>query len=217
MVPVMAKYAGPGPLEQGFADTPRHRDNSDRTHVDAGKEGTMPDAREAVLFEQGTVRVTTERFIVGSEGSYPVGDWVSAKASQHRPVAANWLLGVVILGLGMALVDGVFVLLGAPGANLEDNPQSPSLIYSPAWVGWMFLLAGLAVAAVGAMLAVLVGAIWSRHEVLVYTKWGVQMVVFKSRDREQVEATLKAIRKAIRSRKRISPGSSRRGRSRATR
>ncbi len=165
----------------------------------------MADFDEAVLFEQGTVKITREHFIVANQGSWLLTNFVSAETSRYRPRAWEWMLSVLVIGVFMALFDGVLVLLGVPGTNAEDSPSVPMLIYWPARLGWVLVFAGLGTAAMGAILAALINAIWSRYTVCVDTTAGEWKVIFESRDRKQVDAIVNAINMAVGSRSTIPP------------
>ncbi len=157
----------------------------------------MDDSEEIVLFEQGNVKVTNLRVIIAQQGSYRLADLISAEAGHQSARVADWLWFAILGGILLAVCEGGMFLTGMPSVDEDVDPAAQVLAPLPAKLGWQFVLGGLAIAAIGAVVMMVLNLIWGRSIVRVETTSDESKILFRARDRKLVEGIVKAINQAI--------------------
>lgn len=157
----------------------------------------MYDFEEPVLFERPKVKVTNRHLVIVNQVSYPLSDFVSAEAGHKAPRVADWMWFVILVGILVAVFDGVAVLLRIPSTGEEFDPRTQVLTALPVEYGWQFLLGGFGFAAIGAVIMAVVNLIGGRCIVRVETTSNESKIIYESRNRKEVEGIANAINAAI--------------------
>jgi hypothetical protein len=134
---------------------------------------------ETVYYEQGSIRVTASRFVVGEE-TYPLGQITSVKLEELGPKNGCLVLAAV-LGLG---IGAIFAIAGITQLMTVTDPwASFGTAFLLLVIGGLFLLAARS-------------QNYSTYAVQITTAAGEQQVL-KDRDASKPRAVVDAINEAL--------------------
>ncbi len=140
----------------------------------------MADIDEVVLFEHGKIKITNQRVIVASEGSYALPELDLAETKLLIP-GGGWMMLGILVGCLIALRGG-WVLAGAA---TDPTP------------GGTLLVAGLGIAVTSLTGRELLKQKRGKYVVSVDTRSQPPQIIYETREPGEAEIILRAVRVAM--------------------